>query len=83
MPKLKQNYMIGIRLPWTLENEDNWNRTHAFAGKLWPSGAVVGILLAIIFPSVSLFITFGVLIVLMVWTGIYSYTLFRAEEKAK
>ena len=32
MPKIKQNYMIGIRLPWTLESEDNWNRTHAFGG---------------------------------------------------
>ncbi|MFI5202117.1 MAG: SdpI family protein [Candidatus Kapaibacterium sp.] len=81
MPKLKQNYMIGIRLPWTLESEDNWNRTHAFAGKLWPWGAVVGMALALLFQSASLFIALGVLIVMVIWTGIYSYRIFQAAKK--
>lgn len=35
MPKARQNYTIGIRLPWTLANEENWNRTHRIAGYLW------------------------------------------------
>ena len=34
-PKARQNYTIGIKLPWTLANEENWNRTHRFAGYLW------------------------------------------------
>ncbi len=81
MPKFKQNYMIGIRLPWTLESEDNWNRTHAFAGKLWPWGSVVGIALVLAFPDAGIFIALGVLIVMMVWTGIYSYRIFREAKK--
>jgi uncharacterized membrane protein len=80
MPKLKQNYMIGIRLPWTLESEDNWNRTHAFAGKLWVRGSLVGIVLAVIFQSASIFIALGVLIVMMIGTGVYSYRLFQRES---
>ena len=80
--KLKQNYMIGIRLPWTLESEDNWNRTHAFAGRLWVPGSLIGIVLALIFQSASLFIAFGVLIVMVVWTVVYSYRIF-GEEKAR
>ena len=35
MPKCKQNYTIGIKIPWTLDNEENRNRTHRFAGWLW------------------------------------------------
>ena len=35
LPKARQNYTIGIRLPWTLANEENWNRTHRIAGYLW------------------------------------------------
>jgi len=35
LPKCKQNYTIGIKIPWTLNNEENWNRTHRFAGRLW------------------------------------------------
>jgi uncharacterized membrane protein len=83
MPKLKQNYMIGIRLPWTLESEDNWNRTHAFAGKLWMRGSLVGIVLALIFQSASFFIALGTVITMMIWTGVYSYRLFQKEKTAK
>jgi len=35
MPKCSQNYTIGIKIKWTLENEENWNATHRMAGKLW------------------------------------------------
>ena len=35
MPKCKQNYTMGIKIPWTLNDEENWNYTHRFAGKLW------------------------------------------------
>ena len=35
MPKLQQNYTIGIKLPWTLNSEENWNRTHRLGGKLY------------------------------------------------
>jgi uncharacterized membrane protein len=74
--------MIGIRLPWTLESEDNWNRTHAFAGKLWVRGSIVGIVLALIFQSVSFFIAFGMIILLTVWTMVYSYRLFQKEKRS-
>lgn len=35
MSKNHQNYTVGIKLPWTLNSEENWNRTHRMAGKLW------------------------------------------------
>ena len=35
LPKCKQNYTVGIKIPWTLNSEENWNKTHRFAGKLW------------------------------------------------
>jgi len=35
MPKNKQNYTIGIKLPWTLNDTENWNKTHRMAGYLW------------------------------------------------
>ncbi len=34
MPKCRQNYTVGIKLPWTLEDEENWNHTHRMAGWL-------------------------------------------------
>ena len=44
LPKARQNYTIGIKIPWTLDNEENWNRTHRFAGFLW---LICGFLLVI------------------------------------
>lgn len=35
LPKCKQNYTIGYRLSWALNDEDNWNKTHRLAGFLW------------------------------------------------
>ena len=37
MPQIKQNYTIGVRLPWTLESEKAWDASHAFVGRAWIS----------------------------------------------
>ena len=44
MPKCKQNYTIGIKIPWTLASEENWNRTHRLAGWVWVGGGVLMLL---------------------------------------
>ncbi len=41
LPKCHQNYTVGIKLPWTLADENNWNLTHRFTGRLF---VIVGIL---------------------------------------
>ena len=41
MPSLKQNYFIGIKTPWTLENEMVWKKTHRITARImdcwWPN----------------------------------------------
>ncbi len=41
MYNIKPNYFVGIRVPWTLEHEDNWRATHHLAGRLWVFGGLV------------------------------------------
>lgn len=38
LPKCRRNYTMGIRLPWTLDNEDTWYHTHRFTGFIWVIG---------------------------------------------
>ncbi len=38
LPKTRQSYTMGIKLPWTLNSEENWNHTHRMAGFLWVVG---------------------------------------------
>jgi len=44
LPKTRRNPTIGIKLPWTLTDEENWNRTHRMAGPVW---VICGLLLII------------------------------------
>lgn len=41
LPKLRRNSTLGVKVSWTLGNEENWNRTHRFAGKLWVGGGLI------------------------------------------
>ena len=41
LPKCRQNYTIGIKIVWTLSDEENWNATHRLAGKLWMIGGLL------------------------------------------
>jgi len=50
LPKAKQNYMVGIRTPWTLSSEVVWNKTHRLGGKLFIASGVVS-LLAVWLPN--------------------------------
>ena len=74
MPKCKQNYTIGIKIPWTLNSEENWNRTHRFAGWLWTFSGIA-LMLTGIFGG---FWIFMIVVLLMVFAPIlYSYLLHR------
>ena len=74
---IKPNYFIGIRTPWTLENEEIWKKTHLMAGKLWFVG---GLLMAMTFlvPNVFQEYTFfGITAVIIIIPILYSYLAFK------
>lgn len=78
MSKVKQNYFAGFRLPWTLDNEANWNATHKLAGKIWMIGGALQFLSGLILTGQWAFGMFIALVVFMVAVPtIYSYILFR------
>ncbi len=61
MHSIKPNYFVGIRVPWTLEDPDNWRATHQLGGKLWVGGGIL-ILLSALLPQPAgqvLFIELG------------------------
>ena len=74
LPKCKQNYTIGIKIPWTLNSEENWNRTHRFAGRLW---LVSGLAIMLTGFLGGFWIFFGVVLVMVLVPVIYSYLLHR------
>lgn len=76
MPKTKQNYTLGIRLPWTLNSEENWNKTHRLAGYVWMIGGIC-IILSSWLNIHGFFISMVILTVLLIIPYIYSYLLYK------
>lgn len=74
LPKCKQNYTIGIKIPWTLNSEENWNKTHRFAGWIWTIGGLV-IMLTGFFGGFWIF--FAIVLLMVLAPFIYSYSLHR------
>jgi len=74
LPKCKQNYTIGIKIPWTLDSEENWNKTHRFAGWLW---TICGLLLILTGFFGGFWIFFAVVLVMVLVPLLYSYILHR------
>ncbi len=78
LPKCKQNYTIGIKISWTLNDEENWNYTHRISGKLWVAGGVI-ILLTAVFRQVWIFAVITALMVIIPF--VLSYLFYRKKNK--
>lgn len=73
LPKCKQNYTAGIRIPWTLNSTENWNRTHRLAGWLFMLGGILFFLNAFLQWSEMFF----VIIVIALLPEVYSFLLYK------
>jgi len=79
--KIKPNWFIGIRTPWTLSSEEVWNKTHRIGGKIF----VFSGLLFILEPFLPLNYqgpVFAIIIIgIVVGTFSYSYFIYKKEQK--
>ncbi|HUR65035.1 MAG TPA: SdpI family protein [Chitinophagaceae bacterium] len=81
LPNLKPNYFAGLRLPWTLENADNWKKTHLLAGKLWFAGGILIAVTCLFLSTVpAIIVFFAVMLVITVIPCVYSYRLFKDQK---
>ena len=73
MPKAKRNRTYGIKIKWTLENDDNWVATHRLAGKVFVGAGIVTLITGFL-PVEIMFIVFAVVLAVAVAVPvIYSY----------
>jgi len=75
LPKMRQSYTVGIRVPWTLANEENWERTHRLAGYLWVAGGIA--VIAAAFIGLPIAVGFGITIVVAIIPIVYSFILHK------
>ncbi|MES1215268.1 MAG: SdpI family protein [Bacteroidota bacterium] len=81
MHNIKPNYFAGFRLPWTLENENNWRKTHLLGGKLFFAGGLLITIISLITPvTVTIILFLIITIAITVITCIYSYDLYKKQK---
>ena len=85
LPKMPSSFFIGIRTPWTLSSEHVWRKTHKVGGICF----VMGGLLMIFIPAIwgnhatALTIMFVLFITLILCPVLYSFFLYKKEERSK
>lgn len=84
MPSINPNYFVGLRLPWTLDSEDNWKATHQLAGKWWMIGGVIQVISGFFLQEEAAAILFFVIMAIMIAipTG-FSYLKFKRDTSNK
>ena len=79
MGKVRKNFYIGIRVPWTLASDRVWNDTHRLAAWLMVAGGILGFLLVV--AGLNLMWAFGVMIVTFLVPVVYSFVHYKALER--
>lgn len=80
LPKSRPNFLVGIRLPWTIKSEENWKKTHHLAGFLW---VIFGILF-LVFAFMRLpWVAILLLALAAVIPCVYSFLLWKKERRGR
>ena len=77
LPKCRQNYTVGVKLPWTLNDTENWNKTNRLAGWIF---VLVGFLwIMAVFTRGILFPMAATILAAVIPTG-YSLALYLRKQ---
>jgi uncharacterized membrane protein len=80
MTQVRHNYMIGIRTPWTLANEEVWRKTHRLAGPLMMAGGIISVICSLFFGAAALVIFLIAIGAAAIIPMVYSYMLFTRQR---
>jgi uncharacterized membrane protein len=81
MHSIKPNYFIGFRIPWTLENEENWRKTHYLVSKVWVAGGIlIAVFSLLTSPLIGVILSGIILVFMIVLPIVYSYQLYKNQN---
>ena len=81
LPKVRSNYMVGIRTPWTLTSDLAWDRTHRLGGRLFVVEGLVFLVLGLVGVSpeyLAIAIVVAIVVLVVVLFG-YSYQVWKSD----
>jgi len=82
LEKVKSNFFIGIRTPWTISDDVVWEKTHKLGGKLFKVSGIIAFF-GVLFKEVAIFLMIIPTIVASIFIYIYSYLEYAKIHKGK
>lgn len=79
MGKIRPNWFVGVRTPWTLSSHRSWNKTHRLAGWLFVLLGVVTTFCGFVQNRWTFAIAISLGGLVITWTIIYSYLVWRTD----
>ncbi len=79
LQRVRSNYFMGIRTPWTLSNETVWKKTHRLSGKLFFIGGLLILISAFLPNGYKSFIMWGSIVLCVAVPYLYSYLAYKKE----
>jgi uncharacterized membrane protein len=81
LPKVRPNYMVGIRTPWTLTSDLSWDRSHRIGGRLFVLEGILFIVLGLVRPASGTLIVvlIGGIVFMLVILFAYSYRVWKTD----
>lgn len=85
LPKTPPNFFVGIRTPWTLSNEDSWQKTHRLGGKMFVLSGLIFIFKGFVLTHHQLFqlVSAILCLALLLYPLLHSFIMFRNTESGK
>ncbi|MEI2378940.1 SdpI family protein [Priestia megaterium] len=79
LQRVRSNYFMGIRTPWTLSNENVWKKTHRLSGKLFFIGGLLILISAFLPDGYKSVIMWGSIVLCVAIPYLYSYLAYKKE----
>lgn len=79
MGKVRPNWFVGIRTPWTLSSEESWNKTHRLGGWAFVLSGLALIITGIINADLAIYAVYGSVGAILVIPIVYSYLVWRKD----
>lgn len=80
LPKTTRNRTMGIKLHWTMGNDENWQKTHRLGGKLWFWGGLVIFVSTLLPVKFTITAMIAMIAIGVVVPTVYSYSLYRKHK---
>jgi uncharacterized membrane protein len=79
--KVRRNFWVGVRTPWTLASETVWNQTHRLAAWCFVTAGLLGFILVMLLPPAAAWALFIAILIAALLPVFYSLVLYKRLER--